>query len=214
MLVDDHPVVRAGYRHLLDTTPDIRVTAEAEDGESACISFRKHKPDVVILDLSMPGIGGLETISRILAQDADAHILVFSMHDNETLIMRCLKAGALGYLTKDNGYNQMAEAVRSVAQGKIYIDSAHSNAILSQQLTGAAEDPLRVLSPREFQIFQMSAEGHTQNEIAVTLSISPSTVGVHHANIMKKLGLHNATQLVRLAISCKVIQMGDVMGGG
>lgn len=206
LLVDDHPVVREGYRRLLEKTPDIRVVAEAEDGESACVCYAQHMPDVVILDLGLPGIGGLETLHRIKAKDVAAHILIFSMHDSEVMIMRSLRAGATGYLTKNNGCAQMAEAVRSVAQGKTFIDSAHAAGIISHQLCGYSEDPLQVLSPREFQLFQMFAEGQSAIDIAATLSISPKTVGVHHACIMRKLELHNATQLVRLAIHYKVIQ--------
>jgi len=197
-------VVREGYRRLLENTPDIRVVAEADDGESAIVFYEKYTPDVVIL--SMPGIGGLEAIRRIKAKDPLARILVFSMHDSEIMMMRSLKAGATGYLTKNNGAGQMAEAVRSVAQGKTFVDSAHFTNIISQQLFGTVEDPLLALSTREFQIFQLLAEGLSVNDIAASLSISPKTVGVHHASIMKKLELHNPTQLVRLAIRCNVIK--------
>lgn len=207
LLVDDRPVVREGYRHLLESAPDIRVTAEADDGESACFYYAKHAPDVVILDLDMPGIGGLETIHRIKTKDAAAHILVFSMHDSEALITRSLKAGATGCLTKSSSAEQMAKAVRSVAQGKTHVDSVYFSNIISQELFGASGDPLLVLSPREFQIFQLLAEGNSVGDAAKKLSISPKTVGIHHANIMKKLGIHNATQLVRLAIHCNVIPL-------
>jgi two-component system invasion response regulator UvrY len=206
LLVDDHPVVRDGYRRLLENTPDIRVVAEAGDGETACDRYAECTPDVVILDLSMPGIGGLETIRRIKAKDAAAHILMFTMHDSETLILRTLETGAMGYLTKHSGVGQMVEAVRQVAQGKPFIDPDHATGMIHQQLFGSAENPLLVLSTREFQLFQLSAEGHSVNDIAAMLSISPKTAGVHHANIMKKLGFHNATQLVRLALRYNVIQ--------
>lgn len=206
LLVDDHPVVRDGYRRLLENTPDIRVAAEASDGESACVHYAKYTPDVVILDLNMPGIGGLETIHRIKTRDALARILVFSMHDSEIMVIRSLKAGATGYLTKNNDAGQMAEAVRQVAQGKIFLDPAHFN-IVSQQLLGAAKEPLRVLSRREFQLFKMLAEGHSATDIATILAVSPKTVEAHHTNIMKKLGLHSPIQLIRLAIHCNVIQI-------
>ena len=205
MLVDDHPVVRDGYRHLLENTPDIRVVAEANDGEEACAIYEQHMPNVVILDLSMPGIGGLETLRRIKAKDPAIHILVFSMHDSETLALRSLKAGATGYITKQGGVVQMVEAVRQVAQGKLFIDSKYVPDLMSHRLF-ATEDPLHALSTREFQIFQLLAEGHSVSDIAVMLSISPKTVGVHHAHIMRKLRLHNAAQLVRLAIRCNVVK--------
>jgi len=205
MLVDDHPVVRDGYRHLLESTPDIRVVAEANDGEEACVLYEQHMPDVVILDLSMPGIGGLETLRRIKAKNPAIHILVFSMHDSETLVLRSLEAGATGYLTKQGGVAQMVEAVRLVARGALFVDSKYVPDLINQRLS-PTEDPLQALSTREFQIFQMLAEGHSVSDIAVMLSISPKTVGVHHAHIMRKLRLHNAAQLVRLAFRCNVIK--------
>ena len=203
MLVDDHPVVRDGYRHLLENTPDIRVVAEANDGEEACALYPHHMPDVVVLDLSMPGIGGLETLRRIKAKDPAINILVFSMHDSETLVLRSLEAGATGYLTKQGGVAQMVEAVRQVAQGKLFVDAKYLPDLIQHRLL-PTEDPLQALSAREFQIFQLLAEGHSVSDIAVMLSISPKTVGVHHAHIMRKLRLQNAAQLVRLAIRCNV----------
>lgn len=205
MLVDDHPVVRDGYRHLLENTPDIRVVAEANDGEEACALYPQYTPDVVVLDLSMPGIGGLETLRRIKAKDPAINVLVFSMHDSETLVLRSLEAGATGYLTKQGGVAQMVEAVRQVAQGKLFVDAKYVPDLIHHRLF-PTEDPLQVLSTREFQIFQLLAEGHSVSDIGVLLSISSKTVGVHHAHIMRKLRLQNAAQLVRLAIRCNVVK--------
>lgn len=204
MLIDDHPVVRDGYARLLENTPDIRVVGEADNGEMGCELYPECQPDVVILDLSMPGIGGLETLHRIRAKDPTAQVLVFSMHDSETLILRAMEAGAAGYLTKQSGVEQMVEAVRQVAQGKLFIDPKHFPDLMRQRLKPS--DPLQELSPREFQLFRLLAEGHSVVEIAETLSLSPKTVGVHHTNILKKLRLHNAAQLTRLAIRYGVIQ--------
>lgn len=207
MLVDDHPVVRGGFRRLLETTPDIRVVAEADDGETGYTLYRAHKPDVVVMDLNMPGIGGLEAIRRIKAHDADAHILVFSMHVNEIMVLRALEMGATGYLTKQGGLGQIVQAVRQVKLGRLYVDPEHVAAMPNNRhLQQGNLDPLHVLSKREFQLFKLMAEGRSINEIAEILSISPKTVGVHHTNIMKKLKLQNTAQLVRLAISCKVIE--------
>ncbi len=206
LLVDDHPVVRDGYRRLLENTDDMRVVAEAGDGKTACSIYTECAPDVVVLDLGMPGIGGLETIRRLKAKDPGVRILIFSMHDSETLILRALEAGATGYLTKQGGMGQMIEAVRQVSQGKPYIDAQHVTAMACRKHSSAAENPLQVLSIREFQLFQLFAEGQSVTEIANLLSISPKTVGVHHTNIMNKLGLQNIAQLVRLAIHCNVMQ--------
>lgn len=206
LLVDDHPVVRDGYRRLLENESDIRVVAEAEDGEIGCTQYKKHTPDVVILDLSMPGIGGLETIRRIKAQHAEAHILVFSMHDSEAMIRHALGAGATGYLTKQGGMGQMVEAVRVVAQGNFFSDPELAAIMSSGQVFDSSHEYLGALSSREFQVFKMLAEGHAIREIADTLCISSKTVGAHHTNIMKKLGLHNNAQIVRLAMRCNIIE--------
>jgi two-component system, NarL family, invasion response regulator UvrY len=206
VLVDDHPVVRDGYRRLLEQTPNIKVVAEAGDGESGYDCYRKLAPDVLVLDINMPGIGGLETIRRIRAYDEKARILVFSMHSNEIMIQRALEAGALGYLTKQGGMGQMVQAVQQVAMGRMFIDADHVTTLAQHKLSDSTADPIRVLSPREFQLFKLLAEGHSVSEIAGILSISAKTVGVHHTNIMKKLGLQNASQLVRLAILCNVIE--------
>ena len=154
----------------------------------------------------MPGIGGLETIRRIKAYDEKARILVFSMHSNEIMIQRALEAGALGYLTKQGGMGQMVQAVQQVAKGRMFIDADHVTSLAQHKLSDNTADPIRVLSAREFQLFKLLAEGHSVADIAAMLSISAKTVGVHHTNIMKKLNLHNASQLVRLAILCNVIE--------
>lgn len=206
VLVDDHPVVRDGYRRLLEQVPNIKVVAEADNGEAGYDYFRKLTPDVLVLDINMPGIGGLETIRRIKAFDEKARILVFSMHSNEIMIQRALEAGAMGYLTKQGGMGQMVQAVQQVAKGRMFIDADHVTSLAQHKLSDNTADPIRVLSAREFQLFKLLAEGHSVADIANMLSISAKTVGVHHTNIMKKLDLHNASQLVRLAILCNVIE--------
>lgn len=208
MLVDDHPVVRAGYRRLLESEADIKVVAEADDGETGCILYERHKPNVLILDLHMSGIDGLETIRRIKAKDPDAHILVFSMLSNEILVQRVLLTGAMGYLSKQcRTLGNMIQAVRQINQGKIYIDPDLAMNVAALALKDSSKDPLNVLSPREFQIFKLLAEGNSTLQISEILSISLKTVGGHHTSIMKKLNLENPTQLVRLAILCGVIQV-------
>ena len=206
MLVDDHPVVRDGYRHLLETEPDISVVAEASSGEICCCEYKKYLPNVLVLDLSMPGIGGLETMRRVKAYDPNAHILVFSMHASEAVISHALQAGATGYLAKQSGIGQMVKAVREVAQGVRFIDAKYASGASNGVSDSSPGDPLHALSPREFQVFKLIAEGHSVSDIASVLSISPKTAGVHHTNIMKKLGLNNTSQIVRLAIRCNVIE--------
>jgi len=205
MLIDDHPVVMDGYGRLLDRSPGIKVVAKASDGETACDLYQKHLPDVAILDLNMPGIGGLETLRRIRAKNPAARILVFTMHDNTTLILRVMEAGAMGYITKHSSIDQMVDAVRQVAKGKLFVDPKHVPSLMRWRSDSPA-DPIRSLSVREFQLFQLLAEGYTVMEIAEILSISPKTAGVHHTNIMKKLNIKNTVQLVKLAIQQGVIQ--------
>jgi len=207
LLIDDHPVVRAGYRRLLEKTPDIRVVAEADNGESGCTLHQEYKPDVTIVDLNMPGIGGLETIYRIKKKSPHAKILVFSMHTNETIVRHALQTGVTGYITKQEGPEQLLKAVHQVSQGRVYIDPEISSNVLFTEngIHNPLGSPLDVLSRREFQLFQLLAEGNSVMQIATILSISPKTVGVHHANIMRKLKIKNNIQLIRLAIRCNVI---------
>lgn len=208
LLIDDHPVVRAGYRRILENTPDICVVAEAGNGETGCTLYQQYKPDVVIVDLNMPGIGGLETVNRIKKKNPEAKLLIFCMHTNETMVRRTLEMGATGYLTKQEGPDQLVKAVRQVNQGSIYIDPQVTSTMFTEKtLNCSSNSPLDALSKREYQLFQLMAEGESCSRIAGILSISPKTVGVHHANIMKKLKLKNTTELVRLAIRFNVISI-------
>lgn len=204
LLVDDHPVVRDGYRRLLENSPDIKVVAEAGSGEEVCKMYSEVNPDIVVLDLNMPGIGGIETMRRLFAKDPGARILVFSMHDSETMVARALEAGAAGYLSKSSVAPQMVDAVRKVSQGKMFLNHNLAPKVLETNLRGS--DPLQVLTEREFQVFRQLAEGLSVQEIAATLSISPKTAGVHQTHIMKKLELRNVAELTRLAIRSGVIQ--------
>jgi len=206
LLIDDHPVVRTGYRRLLESTPDMRVVAEAENGEIGYQLYLEHKPNVTILDLNMPGIGGLETIRRIKAYNPAGCILVFSMLNNQTMAQRCLKAGAMGFISKQSGIGEMVQAIRQVNSGNEYIESELAAMLaINSAHKDACENPLDMLTKREFQIFKLIAEGNSSTEIAETLIISPKTVGVHHVNLMRKLKLQNTIQLVRIAIEHNVI---------
>ncbi len=204
LLVDDHPVVRDGYRRLLETTSEIRVQAEAGTGEEAYRLYFETKPDVLILDLSLPGSSGLETLRRIRCKDPDARVLVFSMHDSPLMVTRAMEAGAAGYLTKASAASQMVEAVREVAQGRSFLTPDLLPGLMAAK--DRQPDPLRALTPREFQVFVRLAQGQAVSEIARTLNISRKTVGVHQTNIMHKLALRNTSELTRLAIRCGAIQ--------
>lgn len=209
LLVDDHPAVRFAYRALLEEEGKACIVAEGERGEDVCALYFEHKPDLAIIDLNLPGLGGLEAIRRIVAKDPLARILVFSGYESEIQICRALEAGALGYITKRCDVSQMKAAVNSVAMGNAYIDPAYVNSIAAKRLFGGKDNPLQVLSPREFQIFECLARGESLGDIGAKFFISPKTVSVHQSNLMRKLGLHNVAQLVRMAIDCGIVDSSD-----
>lgn len=199
ILADDHEVVRAGYGRLLEATPGITVIAEACDGESAYSSFFEYRPDVLVMDLSMPGMGGLEASRRILTKDSSAKILVFSVYENEVFLTRALDLGVLGYISKRSASQVMIEAIRQVAQGAVFVGQ-ELMPYLVQARSSTDSDPLSDLSPREFEVFLLLADSKTVNDIAVLLNLSPKTVGHHSTSIKNKLHVPDIAGLTRLAI--------------
>lgn len=204
LLVDDHAVVRAGYRRLLETVAGIRITGEAERGETAYAMYADGHYDVVILDMSLPGIGGLEVARRILRRDPEAKILVCSIHE-EAMFVRCaLEAGVIGYVSKSSPPDVLIEAVEQVAAGRRYVSAG-----LLEQLAHAAQaddsERLAALTAREFEIFRLLASGETVRDIARTLCISGKTVANYNTEIRKKLHAANAADLARLAMRNGVI---------
>lgn len=204
LLVDDHELVRAGFRRLLEDGEQFTVVAEAGSGEEAVRDFNKHHPDVVVMDISMPGIGGVGAIERIVAREPNARILVLSVHEDSVFTTRAMQAGALGFMPKRSAPEEMLKAVEMVASGKTCIAPELAQQIAMQKLTGS-DNPLDVLSQREFEVFRLLAEGETVNEIADILNLSPKTVGTHHTNIKQKLNVANSAELARLAIRSGVL---------
>lgn len=204
MLVDDHAVVRMGFRLLLEGSPDIKVVGEAESGEEACRRFPELKPDVVVMDISMPGIGGLEAIDRILAREPAARILVLSAHEDAMHARRVLKAGAAGYLTKRSAAEALMQAIRQVQQGKTFLEPEIAQQLAMQQLNGE-RNPLDMLSEKEFKVFLALAKGQSVAEIAEIMSLSPRTIGTHLYNIKQKLGASNSAELAIIAIRAGLI---------
>ena len=205
MLVDDHAVVRMGFRLLIEGTPDMKVVAEAVSGEEASRIYQEQHPDVVVMDISMPGIGGLEAVNRIMAKDPAARILVLSAHEDTMHPKRVLKAGALGYLTKRSAAEELIQAIRQVAQGKTFIESGIAQQLAVQQLTGD-KNPVDVLSAREFEVFMLLAQGKTVVDIAKVLHLSPRTVGTHLYNIKQKLNASNSAEIALIAMRAGLIQ--------
>jgi two-component system invasion response regulator UvrY len=199
MLVDDHAVVRMGFRLLLDAAPDMRVVAEADSGEEAMRRLDEARPEVVVMDISMPGIGGLEAVRRILAKEPGARILVLSAHEDAMHARRVLKAGAAGYLTKRSAAEALIQAIREVCQGKTFLEPQIARELALRQVAGAAE-PLDTLSEKEFKVFLALAGGQSVQDIAAVMSLSPSTVGTHLYNIKQKLGASNSAELALIAM--------------
>ena len=205
LLVDDHSVVRMGFKMLIDSEKDMQVIAEAETGEDGIIKFQEIKPDVTVMDITMPGIGGLEAIERIIAKDKNAKILVLSAHEDSVHPKRVLSAGAIGYLTKRSAAEELINAIRTVGSGKKYIESSVAQQLAITQLSGE-NDPTEVLSDREFEVFISLAKGKSTNEIADTMCLSPRTVGTHLYNIKQKLNANNSAEIALIAIRCGLLE--------
>jgi two-component system invasion response regulator UvrY len=205
MLVDDHAVVRVGFRMLLNASGDIEVVDEADSGEAAYQRYPESRPDVVVLDLAMPGMGGIETTRRLLARDDGVRVLVLSAHEDTAHLKRVLKAGALGYLSKRSAPEDVIGAVRTVAAGRVFIDADMARKLAVQDLSGAPT-PVEALSEREFTVFIQLARGQSVNQIAETLCLSPNTVGTHLYNIKQKLGAANQAELALIAVRHGLIE--------
>ena len=204
MLVDDHALVRMGFRMLL-ADAQVEVVAEAADGEQACQLYPRVRPDVVVMDLSMPGMGGMEAVRRLLAQDPKARVLALSAHEDTAHPRRVLRAGALGYLAKRSAPEALIEAVRTVSRGDRYIDAETARALAMAQLEGD-DSPADVLSEREFSVFLQLARGASVPQIAHNLSLSASTVGTHLYHVKQKLRAGNQSELTLVALRWGLIQ--------
>jgi len=205
LLVDDHSIVREGIRQLLNTCDEFSVVAEAASGEAGFRDFFRIQPDIMILDLMLPGESGLATLRRIHNRDEDAKILVLSMYDEPAMMVRALDYGAKGYLSKSAAHSELILATRAVANGRPYIEQGLFERLQKQTLN--KQHPSQALTSREFEVFTMLAEGRTVVVIAELLHLSPKTVGAHQTSIMKKLSIKNSAQLLRTAIMWGIIKL-------
>jgi two-component system invasion response regulator UvrY len=208
LLVDDHDLVRAGIRRLMEdhsATEGIEVVAEAASGEEAVDQVRQYSPDVVLLDVNMPGIGGLEAARRILRVDPEVRIIALTVYEEGPLLKRMIDVGAAGYLTKGCEVSEMVTAIRRVSRGERYIASEIAQRLALGMLPGAESSPLEALSNREMQILLMLTQGQKPQVISRKLHLSPKTVSTYKTRLQEKLNVRSDVELIRLAMQCGML---------
>lgn len=210
LLVDDHAVVRAGYKAYLSSSKQIGAIYETDKGETACQLYSQYLPDVVILDLSMPGIGGYETIRRLTGRDEKAKILVFSIYNELVYVIRAMKAGAKGYISKNSNPEILVEAVGKIAQGGSYIEPKLAQELAIHMSAGLDDsEKIKLLSPREFDVFCLLASGYTTHKAAEELCLSYKTICNHGTAIKEKLGVTTIAELTLIATRQGLIKMPE-----
>lgn len=210
LVADDHAVVREGIRHVLEGAPGFEVVAEAADGKQAFILAQVHKPDVLLLDITMPGESGLEVAARLRSSLPEVHVLILSMHDHTEYVLEAVRAGAHGYLLKDAGPSELRDAVRAVHAGEAYfsppvtrqLTAAVRGELVQERQTGMLER----LTPRERDVLALVAEGRTNKQIGADLGISPRTVETHRESLMRKLKIRTVAGLTRFAIETGLVR--------
>ncbi len=210
VLADDHHIVRQGLRALLEGQPDFQLVGEAGDGLEAIQLTERLKPDVLIIDLMMPSLNGLEATRQLGQRSPHTRVVILSMHANEAYVLEALRNGAAGYVLKDSSAADLVQAVREVIAGRRYLSSPLSERAIAayiQKASDVATDPYEMLTNREREVLHLAAEGYTNAEIADQLSISPRTAETHRANLMHKLGLHTHTDLIRYALRRGILPM-------
>ncbi len=205
LIADDHQLIRDGLRQLLNAASGITVAAEAASGDEALATIRGTELDLVLLDMSMPGLSGINLIKRMKLERPKLRILVLSMHGEHQYAARALKAGASGYLTKDTATEQLVGAIRKIAAGGVYLTDAVAASLMGSTIAGDAP-PHEQLSDREFEVFQLLAAGHQLTEIGEKLHLSVKTVSTHKTRILQKMNLDNAAELVRYALEHKLLE--------
>lgn len=211
LITDDHTLVRAGFRALLQSIEGLEVVAEAGDGREALLLVAAKSPDVVFMDIGMSGLNGLDATARITKEFPAVRVIILSMHTNEEYVLQALRAGAVGYLLKEAGTTELELAVWAVARGETYLSPAVSKYVIADYVRRVGGEPnsLARLTPRQREVLQLIAEGHTTQEIARTLKISVKTVETHRAQLMERLQIHDIAGLVRYAIRVGLVLPND-----
>ena len=211
LLADDHNVLRKGLRRILEEQPDLEVVAEASDGRQAVTLAHSLKPDVVVMDIAMPLMNGIEATRQILRRHPDLNVLILSMYSDENYVVQVLQAGARGYLLKDTAEEDLITAVRTVAKGQTFFSPQIAKLLLGDGMqrlrTEGVTDSYELLTPREREVLQLIAEGKSNKEAATALFVSPTTIETHRARIMDKLDLHSTADIVLYAVRKGVIQL-------
>lgn len=207
ILADDHELVRAGIRSLLETFPSVTVIAESGDGKEALERVRREQPDVLLLDITLPGLNGLEVAARLQKLGLPTRVLMLSMHAGPDYVARAMQSGAAGYLVKDSAVDELAQALETILKGRIYLSRAIDREVVKgfMSAAGSAAEDLAVLTPRQREILQLVAEGLSTREIAERLHVSIKTVETHRSQLMTRLGIHDVPGLVRFAIRTGLI---------
>ena len=207
LLADDHSIVRAGLRRIVEESGDMEVIAEAADGRETIRLVRETSPDVAVIDISMPGLDGLEVVSQLHGDCPDLPILILTMHEEGQYVVRAIQAGAMGYLTKQSAPEQLLNAIRKIHAGSRYLTDGAAETLALRIAKGTGEQsPLDSLSMRELQVLRRLAMGHTNREIAAAYSISIKTVDTYRARLLKKLNLRNNAELSRFAMQNRLIE--------
>jgi two-component system, NarL family, response regulator NreC len=206
LIADDHEVVAEGLRHVIEAHPDLEVVGIAPDGRAAVHQARELRPDVVIMDLSMPELNGADAARAILEREPDCRVIVLSMYSEREYVRRALKAGAAGYVVKRSAAKEVVEAIRAVHAGQKYLSPRVADVVIDDY-SGGEDDPLAKLSGREREVLQLLAEGRTGAQIAERLSLSQKTVETYRARLVEKLGIRDTAGLVRFAIQRKLISL-------
>jgi len=216
MLADDHTLVRAGIRALLEKLPGVEVVGEAGDGREVLKLIKLHRPDIVLMDIAMPGLNGLEAAARMAKEFPDVRVIILSMHHNEEYVWQALKAGAAGYLLKKAATAELATALQHVTHGQVYLSQEISTRLLkkfSLQAIGDRKSPLEQLTGRQREILQLIAEGQNTKQIGEILKVSPKTVEYHRMKLMECLNIHDVPGLVRFAMQAGLLPQEKLAAG-